>query len=119
MAERAGWGIVGTGTIARTFAEAVQLSSTGRLAAVGSRDADRAEAFAREFAVEHAHGSYQALFEDASVEYVYVATPHPLHAESAIAAARARLELPEPIRSGILRIESVPAQVLRVRVEES
>lgn len=89
MSKRAGWGIVGTGTIARTFAEAVRLSTSGRLAAVGSRDSDRAEAFAREFGVDRAHGSYEELFDDPSVEFVYVATPHPLHAESTIAAARA------------------------------
>lgn len=88
MSERAGWGIVGTGTIARTFAEAVQLSSSGRLAAVGSRDLERARAFAHEFGVDRAHGSYEALFEDLSVEFVYVATPHPFHVELTIAAAR-------------------------------
>ncbi len=89
MSETAGWGILGTGGIARVFAAAVQESSLGRLAAVGSREAPRAEAFAREFQAERAHGSYEALLADPAVEFVYVATPHPLHVELAVAAAQA------------------------------
>lgn len=89
MSEAAGWGILGTGGIARVFAAAVQESSLGRLAAVGSRESSRAEAFAREFEAERAHGSYEAVLADPAVEFVYVATPHPQHVELAVAAARA------------------------------
>ncbi len=35
------WGILGTGTIAHTFAQALQETATGRLVAVGSRDGNR------------------------------------------------------------------------------
>ncbi len=89
MSDRAGWGILGTGNIARTFARAVRESSSGRLAAVGSREATRATAFAHELGVERAHGSYDALIGDPGVQFVYVATPHPLHEALAMAAARA------------------------------
>lgn len=36
-----------------------------------------------------AHGSLDALFADASIDAVYIASPHEFHAEHAIAAARA------------------------------
>jgi predicted dehydrogenase len=89
MTERAAWGILGTGGIAHIFAAAVGASSSGRLAAVGSRDASTAAAFAGEFGIDRSHGSYQAVLDDPAVEFVYIATPHTLHVELAVAAARA------------------------------
>ena len=64
--------------------------------AVGSRSAERAEAFAAAHAasaghgqVPTAHGSYRALLGDPAVDVVYVATPHPHH--RALAAGKAIL----------------------------
>ena len=79
MGERAGWGILGTGKIARIFARDLVDSRLGRLAAVGSRDAGRAEAFAAEFGALAHHSGYDELIADPNVEFVYVATPHPTH----------------------------------------
>ncbi len=66
-------------------------SRTGRLAAVASRDAAKADAFGDAHGVPAGHrfGSYEALLADPSVRAVYVATPHPQHAEWAIKAAEA------------------------------
>ncbi len=88
---RMGWGILGTGNIARKFAAGVRGSRTGRLAAVGSRSLESARAYAEDhgIAAEHAHGSYEALLADEAVDAVYISTPHPLHARWAIAAAEA------------------------------
>jgi len=83
------WGILGTGKIAGRLAKVLALSRTGELVAVASRDAARAGEFAREFSVPSAHGSYGALLGDPAVDAVYIATPHPQHAEWAIRAARA------------------------------
>ncbi len=84
------WGILGTGKIARTFARSLAQSQSGELVAVASRTSEAATAFAAEFGVSRAHGSYQALLADPTVEVVYIATPHPFHAEWSISAARAR-----------------------------
>lgn len=83
------WGILSTGAIARTFAWGLKSSRTGVLSAVASRDLARARAMVGEFAGARAHGAYEALIEDADVDAVYVATPHTMHAEWAIRAARA------------------------------
>jgi predicted dehydrogenase/aryl-alcohol dehydrogenase-like predicted oxidoreductase len=83
------WGILGTGRIARIFAHALASSRTGRLVAVGSRAAERAEEFARAMGVPRAHADYQALLEDPELDAVYIATPHPSHASLTILAARA------------------------------
>jgi predicted dehydrogenase len=82
------WGILATGSIARTFAEHLPTSATGELVAVASRDAARARAFAADFGVR-AHDSYDALLADPDVDAVYIATPHPQHAPWAIRAAEA------------------------------
>jgi len=89
MAERLAWGILGTGNIARTFVQAVKKSNTGKMVAIGSRSQSSADRFGDEFHVPVRHGSYQALLDDPAVQAVYIATPHPMHAEWAIKAAEA------------------------------
>lgn len=84
------WGILGTGRIAGTFSRGVAASQTGQLSAVGSRTQESADRFAHEFGIPRAHGSYEALLLDPEVTAVYIATPHPLHLEWAVRAARAR-----------------------------
>lgn len=83
------WGILGTGTIAHTFAEGLVRSRTGKLVAVGSRQIASATAFAAKQSGVKAHGSYDDLLADPDVHAVYISTPHPLHAEWSIKAARA------------------------------
>jgi predicted dehydrogenase len=83
------WGILGTGAIAKTFAQALKESRTGKLVAVASRAQNSADAFAQTFGPLRAHGTYDELLQDPSVEAVYISTPHPFHAEWCIRAARA------------------------------
>ncbi|MHB9024126.1 MAG: Gfo/Idh/MocA family protein [Armatimonadota bacterium] len=89
MSKKLAWGLIGTGGIARAFASALTHSHTGELVAIGSRSMEKAEAFAAEFPAPHRHGSYEALLANPAVEAVYISTPHPNHAEWAIAAAKA------------------------------
>jgi predicted dehydrogenase len=81
------WGIVGTGKIARLLATAIAESHDGSLVAVGSRSAERADAFAREFDVPRSHPSYDGVVAAEDVDLVYIATHHPAHREWAIRAA--------------------------------
>src|SRR5688572_19455048 len=83
------WGILGAGSIAKAFAKGLVTSETGTLHAIGSRTQDKAETFGNEFNVPRRYGSYDALLKDADVDAVYIATPHPHHAEWAIKAAEA------------------------------
>jgi predicted dehydrogenase len=79
------WGILATGGIAHAFARDLRTAGLD-VAAVGSRRRDAADAFAGEFDIPRAHDSYEALVEDPGVDIVYVATPHPSHADNAILA---------------------------------
>ncbi|MBN1439830.1 MAG: Gfo/Idh/MocA family oxidoreductase [Anaerolineales bacterium] len=78
------WGILGTGGIARKFADGLALLPDARLAAVGSRTRGSAEAFGKQWRIPHRHGSYAALMADPDVEVIYIATPHTLHRENAL-----------------------------------
>ena len=90
MANTLEWGIIGAGGIAKNFAKGVAHSRTGRIAAVGSRSKEKADKFADEFCPSaRRHGSYEALLADPEVQAVYIATPHPMHAEWAVKAAEA------------------------------
>ncbi len=79
------WGILATGGVAGTFT-ADLLAHGHSVTAVGSRSDAGARAFAERFSLPRAHGSYDALVADPEVDVVYVATPHNLHAENALAA---------------------------------
>lgn len=78
------WGILGTGNIARQFAKGLAELPDAQLVGVGSRNLETAQTFAGNFGAARAHGSYEALARDPSVEVVYIATPHTLHAENSL-----------------------------------
>jgi D-xylose 1-dehydrogenase (NADP+, D-xylono-1,5-lactone-forming) len=51
------------------------------LAAVASRDGDRAKAYASEHGIARSHGSYEALLADDELDAVYISLPNRLHHE--------------------------------------
>ena len=83
------WGVLGAGKIAGRFSAAVGARTRGEVVAVGSRDTDRARAFAEQHGVPVAHGSYEALVADDTVDAVYVASPHSEHRTHALLAVEA------------------------------
>ncbi|HET9129262.1 MAG TPA: Gfo/Idh/MocA family oxidoreductase [Propionibacteriaceae bacterium] len=86
------WGIAGTGRMAGVFAEELRQVPDCHVTAIGSRDHDRAYAFAADHSLKtgdnhvKAHGSYLHLVHDPDVDVVYIATPHPQHKAIALAA---------------------------------
>jgi predicted dehydrogenase len=91
MSSKVRWGILGCGIIATAFARGLAHSVSGALTAVGSRHQESADLFGKKFGLEgdFCHSSYEALLANANVDAVYIATPHPSHAEWAIKAAEA------------------------------
>ncbi len=89
MGEREfGFGIVGTGLIARFHARALAEVPGARLVAVCGRTRARAEALAGEFGCA-AYDSLDAMLASPTVDVLVVATPSGAHLEAAVAAARA------------------------------
>ncbi len=90
MNSRNGWGLVGTGRIAdERILPGINAHPGNRLVAVVSRERARADAFAKKFGAAHAYTSFDDLLENPGVTVVAIHTPNALHAEQAIAAARA------------------------------
>ena len=77
------WGILGTGAIARRFVRGLRLLPEAEVLAVGSRSEASAAKFADKRDIPRRHASYDDLASDPDVDVVYIATPHPFHAENA------------------------------------
>jgi predicted dehydrogenase/aryl-alcohol dehydrogenase-like predicted oxidoreductase len=82
------WGILGPGSIAKAFAGGVAGSRTATLAAIATRDPARA-GLAESFPGARIIAGYDALLADSEIDAIYIAVPHPGHAEWAIRAAEA------------------------------
>lgn len=82
------WGILATGGIAHAFTADLRTAGLD-VVAVGSRSAESARAFAEQYGIAHAHGSYEALVADPEVDIVYVASPHSHHLAHATLALEA------------------------------
>ena len=78
------WGILSTGHIASVLArDLALLADEAELAAVGSRSLAKAEAFAEQYGVARAYGSYEELVADPDLDVIYVASVHNDHLSSA------------------------------------
>ncbi len=83
-------GVLSTADIATAkVIPGMQRAARCEVVAIASRDHTRARAVAERMGIARAHGSYEALLADPQVDAVYVPLPNHLHAQWAIAAARA------------------------------
>ncbi len=78
------WGIAATGWICHRFASCMPYAEGSVMSAVASRSLDKAKAFASEFGIPKAYGSYAEMAEDHEIDAVYIGTPHTCHKENAI-----------------------------------
>jgi D-xylose 1-dehydrogenase (NADP+, D-xylono-1,5-lactone-forming) len=83
------WGIVSTADINRKLIPGAKASSKVDLVAVASRTQERADAYAHEWEIPRAHGSYEALLADPEIEAVYISLPNTLHCEWSMKALEA------------------------------
>jgi D-xylose 1-dehydrogenase (NADP+, D-xylono-1,5-lactone-forming) len=82
-------GLLSTANINRQILAGASGTRRVEVAAVGSRDGARAQAYASEHGIPRAHGSYEALLEDAEVDAVYISLPNGLHHEWSMRALAA------------------------------
>ena len=81
MKKKYKWGILAPGKMSAKFTEGLKLLDNVELYAVGSRDAGRAEKFAKEYGFRKSYGSYDELARDKEVDIIYIASPHSHHYE--------------------------------------
>jgi len=89
MTERVRFGIISTADINRLVIPPARESTKVEIVAVASRDQARADTYAREWGIERAYGSYEALLEDADVDAVYISLPNNMHVKPSIHALEA------------------------------
>jgi predicted dehydrogenase len=75
-----GWGILGAGNIANRFATSLAHDPRARLVAASGRTEAHLSTFAEAHHPDRTYLDHQALIEDDSVDAIYVALPHGLHA---------------------------------------
>ena len=83
------WGLLSTARINRSLIPPLRVSKRNQLLAVGSRSQETAEAYAREWKIPRAHGSYESLLADPEIDVIYNPLPNHLHAEWTIKAVEA------------------------------
>src|SRR5512145_278885 len=83
------WGLLSTANINRALIKPLRVSSRNRLTAVASRSQASAEAYAKEWKIARAFGSYQAMLADPEIDVIYNPLPNHLHAEWTINAVEA------------------------------
>ena len=74
-------GLLSTANINDEILTGASESTRIEVVAVGSRDAARAQSYAREHGIPRAHGSYEALLADPEVDAVYISLPNGMHHE--------------------------------------
>lgn len=79
MANKIRFGIVGTGTIAHRFAEAIKNVPEAELVAVASRTSENAENFGNEFNIPVRFDSYKKMAQSDLIDAAYIAVPHSGH----------------------------------------
>jgi len=75
------WGILGVAKINDRLLPAFAKASNAELRAIASRSLDRARVAAAAAGIPVAHGSYEALLDDPTVDAVYNPLPNTLHGE--------------------------------------
>src|SRR5919205_657814 len=83
------WGILSTANINRKVIPGAHASPKIDLVGVASRDLERARAYADEWEIPRAYGSYEELLADPEIEAVYISLPNTLHCEWSIRAVEA------------------------------
>lgn len=82
------WGLLSTAHINRRLIPAIRASQRGELVAVASRSQATADAYAAQWGIPLAFGSYEAMLDSGQVDAVYIGLPNNLHAEWSIRALR-------------------------------
>lgn len=89
MSEPLRIGILGAARIAERAVVAPARSLGAEIVAVAARSPERAQAYAAQFGIAQAYGSYAELLSDPAVEVVYNALPNSEHVRWNLAALRA------------------------------
>lgn len=90
MPEAVCWGVLGAANIAiKKVIPGMQRCALSRVAAIASRDVNKAQHAARSLGIPRAYASYEELLADPEIEVVYIPLPNHLHVAWTMRAAEA------------------------------
>ncbi len=88
MADKLRWALLSTAAINQALIGPLRRAARSELVGVASRDLGRARAYAADWGIPRAFGSYEELLADPGIDVIYNPLPNSMHAEwSATAAA--------------------------------
>ncbi len=115
------WGVLSTSGFAeRTFIPGLRKSPIIEVAAVASRSAERAEAFAQRCSIPAAYATYEDLLADPTIEVIYNPLPNSMHVEWTRRAAEAGKHVlcEKPMGLSAAELDALVALASRVHVAE-
>lgn len=86
---RVRWGLLGTARINERIIPSIRECAQSELVAVASRTSAKADAYAAQWNIPKAHGSYEALLQDPDIDAIYLSLPNGFHEEWSIKSAEA------------------------------
>ena len=106
------WGLLGTARINRALIPPLRASARNELVAVASRSIEKAEAYAKQWNIPRAFGSYEAMLADPDIDVIYNSLPNRLHAELTIKAAQAGKHMlcEKPLAVTVDEVDAVRAE---------
>jgi predicted dehydrogenase len=110
--------VIGCGDFAKTFARAMASLRDEIDLYFASRDLQRAKSYAQEFGGVGAFGSYSEAAADPRVSALYLCTPHHLHLEHTLLAARAgkHILVEKPIARSLSEAQEMVTQARQAGV---
>jgi UDP-N-acetyl-2-amino-2-deoxyglucuronate dehydrogenase len=105
-------GVVGCGKVGHFHAKAYTALKQSDFVAVYNHNIDRAESFAHEYGVR-AYDDFERMVDETGVEALSICTPHPIHAELAVRAARRGIHIAveKPLAASLEDCDAILAAV--------
>ena len=118
MAKKVRWGLLSTANINKALIAPLQRAERSELVAVASRDSAKASAYAKEYGIPQAYGSYEALLADPEIDAIYNPLPNLLHREWTVKAADAGKHVlcEKPLVTTLADFDEVSAAAARNKV---
>ncbi len=77
------YGIISTASIVPRFVHGMNLTNSGHVTAIGSRDLSKAEKLAADLKIPASYGSYEAVIDNPNVDALYIPLVNSMHYEYA------------------------------------
>lgn len=112
------WGLLSTAHINSALIPPLRLSPRNRVLGVASRDKEKAMAYAKEWQIPRAYGSYEAMLADPEIDVVYISLPNSMHCEWTVKAAQAGKHIlcEKPLALTVAEIDSMAAAAKKAGV---